>query len=99
MTRQQTLKEVLKHPWTVATSAVAVLGGILKVPLLLAAWQGLFATADALFGTLAALLFLADYVSFIKSDWIIPPAVVVVVIVALKRGTKWYDKFEDYLET
>jgi len=92
-----TLSDIVRHPATIAASLTAVLGGVLKVPILVAAWSAFYSTAGSLFGALAVLSFIADSIPQLQSTWVIAPMVVVGVVVLHKRGTEWWEKFNQRL--
>lgn len=87
-----------KHPATVATSAVAVLGGLLHLPLLASLWSGFYATAGSLFGALAVLSFVAEHVPQLQNEWIIVPMVIVGAVAFHSRIMGWWESFNNKVE-
>ena len=94
---ETTVSDIVRNPLTVAMSLTAILGGLLNVPVLVAAWSAFYSTAGQLFGALAVLSFIADSVPELQSEWVIAPMVVVGLIVLHKRGTEWWEKFQSKL--
>ncbi len=94
---ETTLSDIVRHPATIAASVTAVLGGVLEVPVMLAAWSAFYSTSSSLFGALAVLSFIADFVPELRSTWVIAPMVIVGLVVLHKRATGWWEKFNEKL--
>lgn len=96
---EMSLSDVLRHPWTIAGTATALLGGVLNFPLLGAAWSSFYASSGSLFGALAVLSFLADHVPALQHRWVVVPMVFVGVVVLHRRGSNWWKNFTERLDT
>ncbi len=90
--------DIVRHPATIAGGLTAVLGGLINVPILMAAWGSFYASAGQLFGALAVLSFLADHVPALQSTWVIVPMIIVGLVVLHRRASTWYESFEEGLD-
>jgi len=93
-----TLSEVVRHPATIAGALTAVLGGLINVPMLAAAWGAFYASAGQLFGALAVLSFLAEHVPALRTTWVIVPMIGVGLVVLHRRGMQWYSTYTEELD-
>jgi len=92
------VSDIVRHPATIAGMLTAVLGGLINVPFLTAAWGAFYASAGQLFGALAVLSFLADHVPALQSTWVIVPMIGVGLVVLHRRASNWYDSFSEDLD-
>lgn len=90
--------EFVRHPLTVATSAAAILGGLLHLPLLATLWSGFYSTAGGLFGALAVLSFVAEHVPALQTEWVIVPMILVGAVAAHSRLMEWWENFRDKVD-
>ena len=89
-----TLGELLNRAETKAVALVAVLGGVLKLPLFVAAFSALWSTSGEAFAALAIAAFtIAPRVEFIPETPLTVIALLVGGIVLLKRGRAWARSF------
>ncbi len=92
------LSSIVRHPATIAGALTAVLGGLINVPFLAAAWASFYASAGQLFGALAVMSFLADHVPALQSTWVIVPMIGVGLVVLHRRVSNWYGSFQEGLD-
>jgi len=89
-----TLREFLGRAETKAVALVTLLGGVLKLPLLTAAFAALWSTSGEAFAALAIAAFtIAPRVAFLPETPLTVAALLVGGIVLLKRGRTWYRSF------
>ncbi|WP_231183500.1 hypothetical protein [Haladaptatus sp. DYF46] len=82
------LREIFRHPATLATTITGVAGGVLHLPLLASLWTALVAQSGALFGGVSVFAFtVAPKVSPELAAWLEPVAIVLAV---LYGGSKLY---------
>jgi len=92
------VSEVVRHPATIAGTLTAVLGGLINVPVVTAAWGAFYASAGQLFGALAVLSFLAEHVAVLQTTWVIVPMIGVGLVVLHRRATEWYSTYTEELD-
>ncbi len=95
---EMSLSDVVRHPATLAGTVTAVLGGLLNLPLLGAAWASFYASSGQLFGALAVLSFLAEHLPALQNRWVVVPMVVVGAVVLHRRASTWYENFSEKLD-
>jgi uncharacterized membrane protein len=89
-----TLREFLGRAETKAVAMVTLLGGVLKLPLLAAAFSALWSTSGEAFAFLAIGAFtIAPRVAFLPETPLTIAALLVGGIVLLKRGREWIRSF------
>jgi hypothetical protein len=91
-----TLSEFFGRAETKAFALVSVLGGVLKLPLLVAVFSSIWGTASELFAFIAIAAFtIAPRVEFLPETSLTVVALLVGGIVAIKRGRAWFRSFLD----
>ena len=87
-------KQFLNRAETKAFAVVALLGGVLKLPLLVAVFGAVWSTAGQLFAVVSLAAFaLAPKVSFLPETPLVVVSLLVGSIVLIKRGRKWLRSF------
>jgi hypothetical protein len=93
------LRAFLSRAETKAVGAVALLGGVLKLPLFAAAFGALWATAGDAFTFLALAAFtIAPRVEFLPEGPLTVIAILTGSIVLIKRGRTWIRSFLERFE-
>jgi uncharacterized metal-binding protein len=93
------LREFVRHPATLASSVVGVLGGVLQLPFFLAAWDALVATSGQLFGTLSLFTFtLGPRVEWLPEDTLVTLTIVVGIVAGGARLWSWFQRFRGEID-
>jgi len=86
MTGETSLREIVSHPASYASGIVALLGGVLQLPLLTEIWSWLLVQAPQLFGGVSIFAFtVAPEISPELASWLKPIAIALAIIAGGKR--------------
>ncbi len=93
-----TLSDVVRHPVTMASALVSVLGGVLNAPVLAAVFDTVWLSAGKLFGVASLAAFtIAPEVAFLPESPLVAAALSLGAIVAVKKLRDVYKRFQTEL--